>query len=110
FCLAYLGDFVYGHPSRKLIVIGVTGTKGKSSTTEMLNAIFEEAGFKTALINSIRIKIDANSEPNKMRMSMPGRFYLQRFFSEALKDGCTVAIVEMTSEGARQHRHRGIAL
>ncbi|MDP3645637.1 MAG: UDP-N-acetylmuramyl-tripeptide synthetase [bacterium] len=108
--LAYLGAIVNGNPSRKLLVIGVTGTKGKSSTTEMVNAIFEEAGYKTALLNSIRIKVAEKSEPNTMRMSMPGRFYIQNFLSTAHRDGCTVAILEMTSEGARQNRHRAIAL
>lgn len=110
FLLAELGALLFGFPSNKLLVIAVTGTKGKSSTTEMINAILEEAGYKTALLNSIRIKIDKGSKNNTMRMSMPGRFYLQRFLADALQSGCTAAILEMTSEGARQHRHRGIAL
>src|SRR4051812_37504209 len=103
FFLAYAGAFIYGFPSKRLLVLGVTGTKGKSSTTEMLNSIFEAAGYKTALLNSIRIKIDEHSSPNTMRMSMPGRFYIQRFLSRAVNRGCGVAILEMTSEGARQH-------
>lgn len=107
-CLAYIGALLYGFPSRKLIVVGITGTKGKSSTAEFVNAIFEHAGHKTALINSIRIKIGDDSHPNSMRMSMPGRMYIQRFLARALKEGCTVAVLEMTSEGARQHRHRFI--
>jgi UDP-N-acetylmuramoyl-L-alanyl-D-glutamate--2,6-diaminopimelate ligase len=45
-----------------------------------------------------------------MRMSMPGRFFIQRFLYRAVEARCRVAILEMTSEGARQHRHRGIAL
>lgn len=110
FCLAYLGAVLYSFPSKKILLIGVTGTKGKSSTTEMVNAILEEAGYKTALLNSIRIKVAEESKPNKMRMSMPGRFYLQRFLSRALKHDCNAAIIEMTSEGARQHRHRSLAL
>ncbi|MEY4747268.1 MAG: hypothetical protein RLZZ416_317 [Candidatus Parcubacteria bacterium] len=108
--LAYLGAIRYGFPSTKLLVIAVTGTKGKSSTTELVNAILEEAGYKIALLNSIRVKIADRSEANVMRMSMPGRFFIQRFLSKALRAGCTAAILEMTSEGARQHRHRGIAL
>lgn len=108
--LAWLGAILYGFPSRKLLVIGVTGTKGKSSTAELLNAIFEEAGYKTALLNSIRIKIAGNSERNLMRMTMPGRFFIQKFLSDAVKAGCKVAIIEMTSEGARQHRHRFLEL
>lgn len=109
-CLAYLGAFLYGFPSRKLRVVAVTGTKGKSSTTELLNAIFEEHGAKIALLNSIRFKIGKDSEPNLLRMSMPGRFFIQKFLRDAVKAGCTVAILEMTSEGARQFRHRAIEL
>jgi UDP-N-acetylmuramoyl-L-alanyl-D-glutamate--2,6-diaminopimelate ligase len=108
--LAHLGALMYGYPSHQLIVIGVTGTKGKSSTTEMVNAMFEEAGYKTALMNSIRFKVADKSRPNLTRMSMPGRFSIQRFFASARNHGCEVAIIEMTSEGAAQGRHRAIAL
>ena len=109
FALAYIGAALYGFPSRKLIVIGVTGTDGKSSTVEYINAIFEAAGRKTALSSSIRTKIDTVSAPATGR-SMPGRFFIQRFLARAHHAGCTVAIIEMTSEGVRQHRHRAIAL
>ena len=108
FCLAYFSALLYRFPSQKLIVIGVTGTKGKSSVTEMINAILEEAGHKTALLNSIRFKTGDTSERNLLRMSMPGRFFIQRFLREALDAGCTAAVLEMTSEGAAQHRHRAI--
>lgn len=108
--MALSGAVLFGFPSRGLIVIGVTGTKGKSSTTEMINAICEAAGHKTAVLNSIRIKVAGESAPNTMRMSMPGRLYIQNFLASAKRAGCTVAVLEMTSEGARQFRHRGIAL
>ncbi len=108
--LALLGAALYGFPSRRIRVIGVTGTKGKTSTSEMISAIFEAAGEKTALINSIRIKVDQRKERNTGGRSMPGRAQLQRFLRAAVRAGCTVAIIEMTSEGARQHRHRGIEL
>lgn len=110
FTLAIIGAIVYRFPSRELIVIGVTGTKGKSSTTEFINAIFEAAGHKTAVLNSIRTKIDARSEKNQTGRSMPGRFFIQRFLAQSVAAHCTVAILEMTSEGAKQYRHRGIAL
>lgn len=109
-CLAYFAAFLYDFPSRSITLIGVTGTKGKSSTTEFLNAAFETAGMKTALLNSIRIKLAERSEPNTMRMSMPGRLFIQKFLRDAIEAGCTVAILEMTSEGARQHRHRGLEM
>lgn len=108
--VALLGALLYGFPSKKLIVIGVTGTKGKSSTTEMLSSIFEAAGYPSAVLNSIRIKIASVAKPNTMRMSMPGRFFIQRFLARAVEARCRVAILEETSEGARQFRHRGIDL
>lgn len=110
FGVAVLGALIYGSPSNGLVVIGVTGTKGKSSVVEMVNAICEAHGWRTAVLDSIRVKIGDNATPNVMRMSMPGRFFIQRFLARAKREGCTVAIIEMTSEGSRQFRHRGISL
>lgn len=110
FSLAWFASIMYGAPSEKLRVIAVTGTKGKSSTVEMVSAIFEAAGEKTALANSIRFKIGDTSEPNLTRMSMLGRFFLQGFLDQAVREGCTTAVLEMTSEGSRQARHRFIEL
>lgn len=108
--VALMGATIYGFPSRRIRVIAVTGTKGKTSTTEMISAILEAAGEKTALFNSIRVKVDQKKERNPTGRSMPGRARLQKFLSDAVKAGCSCAIIEMTSEGARQHRHRGIDL
>jgi len=110
FIWSLLGALIYGMPSRKIIVIGVTGTKGKSSVVEMSNAIFEEAGYKTALASTIRVKIAATSKPNLRKMTMPGRLFVQRFLRDAVYEKCDVAFLEMTSEGAKQHRHRFIHL
>jgi UDP-N-acetylmuramoyl-L-alanyl-D-glutamate--2,6-diaminopimelate ligase len=106
FILAFLGALIYGFPSKKLILIGVTGTNGKTTTTEMIGEIFEKAGKKIALLNSIRFKIGEKEEINKLRMTMPGRFFIQRFLKRAVKEGCQYAILEVTSEGIKQHRHR----
>ena len=106
FLLTWVGAILNDFPARQLLIVGVTGTKGKTTVTEMINAILEEAACKTCLINSIRFKIGDTSEKNRTRMSMPGRFFIQRFLRRALREGCSVAIIEMTSEGARQHRHR----
>lgn len=108
--VALFGALLYGYPSRDIRVIGVTGTKGKTSTTEMVSAILEAAGEKTALINSLRIKIADKKERNKSGRSMPGRARLQKFLRDAVRAKCTYAIIEMTSEGTRQHRHRAIDL
>lgn len=110
FALAFVAALVYGFPSRDILVVGVTGTKGKSSTIEFLNAVFEAAGKKTALSSTIRIKVGDDSKPNLIRMTMAGRFSTQHFLARASRERCDTAIIEMTSEGARQHRHRFIAL
>ena len=110
FLLAYIGAIFYGFPARKMFVIGVTGTKGKSSTVELINTILEEAGYKTALAGTIRFKVGAESRPNLYKMSMPGRFFIQKFLSDAHKVGCTHVVLEITSEAARQFRSRGIDL
>ncbi len=110
FLLAVTGTIIYRKPSRHIYVIGVTGTKGKSSTAEFINAVLEEAGKKTAILSTIRFKINTDSRPNKYKMTMPGRFFTQKFLRDAVDAGCEYAIIEMTSEGARFFRHTGIEL
>lgn len=108
YMFALLGALVYRFPSRKLTVVAVTGTKGKTSVTEIVNAILEEAGYKTALSNTIRFKIGAESKDNLYKMSMPGRLFMQRFLRDAARAGCAYAVLEVTSQGALLNRHRFI--
>ncbi|OGG47725.1 hypothetical protein A3D66_01785 [Candidatus Kaiserbacteria bacterium RIFCSPHIGHO2_02_FULL_50_9] len=110
YALAFLGALIYRFPSSKLTVIAVTGTKGKSTTVELVNAILEESGFKTAIAGTIRFKIGNKSRPNLYKMTMPGRFFLQKFLRQAVDSGCRYAVLEMTSEGVRQFRHKYIEL
>ncbi len=110
FLITFIGAVIYRFPSKKIHIVGVTGTKGKSSTTEFANSILEEAGFKTALSNTIRFKIGNETKPNMYKMSMPGRFFMQKFLHDAVKERCTHAIIEITSEGAKQFRNRFIDL
>ncbi len=106
--LAHLGSIIYGNPSKSLKVIGVTGTKGKSTTVYLISKIFEEVGEPIAAIGSLGFKIKDKEWPNNLKMTMPGRFKLQKFFSEAKKAGCKYVVLEVTSEGIKQKRHLGI--
>ena len=108
--LAYTANKYYKQPSKQLTVIGVTGTKGKSSVTTMLHSILTTAGHSVAVVSTIEFKIGDSSEPNLYKMTMPGRFFLQHFMRRAVEAGCTHIIIEMTSEGARLHRHRFIEM
>jgi UDP-N-acetylmuramoyl-L-alanyl-D-glutamate--2,6-diaminopimelate ligase len=108
--LAVVGTTIYRKPSRHIYVIGITGTKGKSSTTEFVNSVLEASGKKTAILSTIRFKIGETTRPNKYKMTMPGRFFTQKFLRDAVDAGCDYAIIEMTSEGARFYRHKGIEM
>ena len=108
FLWALGGAVFYGFPSRKIFVLGVTGTKGKTTTLELINAILETAGKKTALLSSIRIKIGVESRKNLLGNSMPGRAFIQKFLRQAVRSGCQYALIEVTSQGVLQYRHRFI--
>lgn len=103
--ISFLMALSYGFPARKLTVIGITGTKGKSTTADMLFAILREAGYPTALISTIRFAIGDNSEPNPYKMTLQGRGFAQAFMRRALNAGCTHLIIEVTSESVLQYRH-----
>ena len=108
FCLAFLAAFWYGFPSKKMIVIGVTGTKGKTSAVNFIWSVLNAAGFKTGFIGTANIRIGDIEMLNKYHMTMPGRFILQGFLKKMLETGCEYCIVETTSEGIKQWRHYGI--
>ncbi|MBX4210694.1 UDP-N-acetylmuramyl-tripeptide synthetase [Candidatus Parcubacteria bacterium] len=110
YMMAQCGALIYGFPSKKINVVGITGTKGKTTTTELVAAFLECAGHKTALAGTFRFKIGDDSRANLYKMTMPGRFFIQKFLRDAVNAGCDYAVVEMTSEGAKQFRHKFIDL
>lgn len=106
--LAILANIIYFFPSRKMVVIGVTGTKGKSTTANMIWQILNQAGFKTGLITTANFRINDKEWINNTKMTMPGRLQLQKLLKRMVKAGCQYAIVETSSEGIKQFRHWGI--
>lgn len=106
--LAFFSAVVFFFPSHKLVVIGVTGTSGKSTTVDFITRIFEEAGRKVASISSLRFKIGGHEWKNELKMTMPGRFTIQKFLRQAVNAGCRWVVLEVTSEGIKQYRHKFI--
>ncbi|MFA6407709.1 MAG: UDP-N-acetylmuramyl-tripeptide synthetase [Candidatus Paceibacterota bacterium] len=102
---AFVGNIIYGFPSKRIHVVGVTGTKGKSTTVELMGAVFDAAGERTAVLSSIIRKVGAKREKNMTGNTMPGRFAIQKFLREAVRARCTYAFIEVTSQGVLQHRH-----
>ena len=95
----------YRFPSNQLVVIGVTGTSGKTSIVYMIARMLNAAGYKAGF-TSTAVFSDGNREwLNDKKMTMPGRFFIQKFLRSMVKNNCRYAIVETTSQGIAQFRH-----
>ncbi|MBI5530804.1 MAG: UDP-N-acetylmuramyl-tripeptide synthetase [Candidatus Doudnabacteria bacterium] len=107
--LAALGaSFHFGRPSEKMIVVGITGSVGKSTTAAMLAYILNQAGKKCGYITTVNFYNGAVDVLNKHGLSMPGGWLMQKQLKECYKNGCKYVIIECTSEGLAQNRHWGI--
>src|SRR3990167_7650966 len=106
--LAALAACYYGWPSKKMIIIGITGTKGKTSAANFIWSVLNAGGRKIGLIGTANIRIGEMETLNKYHMTMPGRFILQKLLKQMASAGCEFAVVETTSEGIKQWRHFGI--
>lgn len=108
YVLARAAAFLYKNPSNQLVVIGVTGTNGKSSTTEFIGRILEHAGARVGWTGTASFKIAEHEWVNDQKMTMLGRFQTQKMLRTMVQAGCTYAIVETSSQGISQSRHVGI--
>ena len=108
FSLGYIAALWYGFPSEKMIVLGVTGTTGKTTSIFLIESILKNAGYKTGYVTTAMFSDGEREWLNDKKMTMVGRFLLQKLLRKMLDNGCQVAIVETTSEGVVQFRHRFI--
>ncbi|MBI3631509.1 MAG: UDP-N-acetylmuramoyl-L-alanyl-D-glutamate--2,6-diaminopimelate ligase [Candidatus Staskawiczbacteria bacterium] len=106
--MAFWAAVLFWFPSKDLTVIGITGTSGKSTTVDFISRILEEAGHKVASVSSIRFRIGEKEWKNELKMTMPGCFKLQKFLKQAKKSQCKYVVLEVTSQGILQYRHKFI--
>lgn len=107
--LAYISAMMMGFPGRKMVVIGVTGTNGKSTTCNFIARILEEAGYKVGMTTTVNFRVNGREWLNNKKMTMLGRSQLQRLLAQMCNEGCEIVIIETSSEGLAQGRHLGIA-
>ena len=104
--LAVAASNFYGNPTRKLKLIGVTGTKGKTTTTYMIKEILEKAGKKVGLIGTIAVYINGKKMKDSDRTT-PESLELQQIFAKMVEDGVEVAVMEVSSQSLKLNRVTG---
>jgi len=92
----------FSNPAKELITIGVTGTKGKTTTVAMIRSILETAGIKTGTIGTLGIIID--NKDYKTNNTTPESYEIHQTMRKMVKKGCSVLIMEVSSIGLKQHR------
>jgi UDP-N-acetylmuramoyl-L-alanyl-D-glutamate--2,6-diaminopimelate ligase len=108
YVMGFLAVLVCGFPGRKMIVVGVTGTTGKTTVVYLTAQALRHAGLRVGYTSTAMFSDGKNDWLNDKKMTMVGRFFTQNILRRMVRNGCDVAIVETTSEGAVQFRHRFI--
>ena len=103
--LAYMSAAYFGYPAEELKTIGITGTKGKTTTTYMVRSILENSGFKTGLIGTIETII--GKKVIKANNTTPESYLVQQYFRDMVNAGCECVVMEVSSEGLMLHRVDG---
>ena len=97
YALAMTSAAYFGYPAEKLKVIGITGTKGKTTTTYMVKSILEEVGIRVGLIGTIEAIIGDKSIP--ANNTTPESYTIQKYFAEMVEAGCECVVMEVSSQG-----------
>ncbi len=106
--LGWLHAAWYDFPARKMIVIGVTGTDGKTTTTNLIYTILRTAGLEAGMISTVNAQIGARRYDTGLHTTTPPAEVLQRFLAEMVASGTTHAVLEVTSHGLAQQRVAGV--
>jgi len=101
--------FYFQYPAKKLKVVGVTGTNGKTTTCHLITAILEKAGKKVGMFTTTTISINGKREVNKLKMTTPDPYLLQKLIKEMVDQGCEYLVLETSSHALAQNRTYGIA-
>lgn len=104
--LALLSANFFGNPAEHLTTIGITGTKGKTTISYMIKGILEEAGEKVGVIGTLGAVVGSAQIP--VKNTTPESYELQRILRTMVDNGCRYAVVEVSSQGLKQHRVEGI--
>ncbi len=105
YAMAFISAAYFGHPADRLKIIGITGTKGKTTTTYLIKSILESAGYKTGLVGTIETIIGERHIP--AANTTPESFLLQKYFKEMEEEGCQIVVMEVASQGLKLHRTQG---
>jgi len=105
YAMAFISAAYFGNPADKLKVIGITGTKGKTTTTYLIKSILEQAGLKVGLIGTIEVVI--GEKHIHAENTTPESFLLQQYFKEMADAGLDAVVMEVSSQGLKLHRTQG---
>lgn len=105
YALACMSAAYFGYPADKLVTIGVTGTKGKTTTAYMIRSVLEKAGIKTGLIGTVETIIGDTAIPSVN--TTPESYVVQESFSKMVKEGCKAVVMEVSSQGLMLDRVAG---
>ena len=105
YAMACISAAWFDHPAKKLKTIGITGTKGKTTTTYLVKSILENAGHKTGLIGTIETIIGEEHIPSAN--TTPESYLVQQYFAKMAEAGCDSVVMEVSSQGLMLHRTAG---